>query len=457
MYHADTIKDKIKLFLRIMWPIMVTQISLSMMKLVDTIMSGQVGTNDLAGVAIGVSLWSPIFTGMNGITLAITPIIAQHLGRKEHSSIHEAVMQAIYLASSIALAIILLGVLSVNPILSIMRLDPTVAHIARHYLIGLSLGIIPLFISNVLRNFYDAQGFTRVTMFITILAVPFNVFFNYGLIFGKFGLPTLGGIGAGYATALTYWIILIASIYMLFKFENTRKYKVLKKWTTPSLTAFKEQLKIGVPIGLSIFFEVSIFSMVTLLIGSMFSTTVIAANQIVISFTTVIFMVPLSLSMALTIVVGYSVGGHRLKAAKQYSYIGVLSGVGVLLVAAVFLFFFKEQIAGFYSNDPQVIAFAGQLFLIAILYQISDGAQAGLQGVLRGYKDVQVPFVIAFISYWLLGMPIGFLLARFTTLGPFGLWIGISIGLTAAAIGFLLRLRYIYKLEARQIVSQSTN
>lgn len=451
VYHADTLKEKMHLFLKILWPIMVTQISLSMMNLVDTIMAGRVGTNDLAGVAIGASVWSPVFTGMNGVTLAVTPIIAHHLGRNEQNKIHNTVTQAIYLAFMIAIMIIITGLFMVSPILNMMDLDSEVQYIAGNYLGGLAFGVIPLFISNVLRNFYDGQGLTRISMFITILAVPFNIFFNYSLIFGKFGLPELGGIGAGYATGLTYWVILIASIFMLFKIESIKRHRVFVDWVKPSLLAFKEQLKIGVPIGLSIFFEASIFSVVTLLIGAMFSTVVIAANQVVISFTTLIFMIPLSLSMALTIVVGFSVGGKRLDNAKHYSFLGVLSGLGILSVTAIFLYFNRMSIAGWYSNDPEVIHYAGNLFLIAILFQLSDGAQAGLQGVLRGYKDVKVPFFIAFISYWILGIPIGYSLARFTDLGPFGLWIGISIGLTGAAVGFLIRLKIIYRKQKHVI------
>jgi MATE family multidrug resistance protein len=240
---------------------------------------------------------------------------------------------------------------------------------------------------------------------------------------------------------------------MLFKIDMIRRFRIFVDWVKPSLSSFKEQLKIGVPIGLSIFFESSIFSVVTLLIGAMFSTVVIAANQVVISFTSLIFMIPLSLSMALTIVVGFSVGGERLDNAKQYGFLGVLSGVGILGLAAIFMFFNREWIASWYSTDPEVIRYAGNLFLIAILYQLSDGAQAGLQGVLRGYKDVKVPFFIAFVSYWLLGIPIGYSLARFTDLGPFGLWIGISIGLTGAALGFLTRLRIIYRKQKELVAS----
>lgn len=455
MFHADTLQEKIRLFLKILWPIMITQISLSAMNFVDTMMSGRVGTDDLAGVSIGSSLWAPIFTGMNGIMLAITPIIAQLVGANERHKIHYKVTQAFYLAIVLGIAIIAIGAIVLRPILAIMDLDPSVQHIAFHYLIGLSFGIIPLFLSNVIRNFFDGQGYTRVSMIITVLAVPFNVLLNYSLIFGHFGLPKLGGIGAGYATGITFWIILIASIILTFKVQIVRDYHLFVAWVKPSFKAWKEQLSIGIPIGLSIFFEASIFSVVTLLIGIMFTTNVIAANQIVISFTTLLFMVPLSLSMAITIVVGFSVGGKRLDNAKHYSLIGVLSAIGFLALGSVFMFFFKEPVAYLYTNDPAVVQVAGQLFIIAILYQLSDAAQASLQGVLRGYKDVTLPFYIAFVSYWIIGIPSGYLLAKFSSLGPAGFWIGISLGLTGAAIGFFMRLQIIYRQERAKLSEKS--
>ena len=454
MYHAETLKDKFLLFLKILWPIMVTQISLALMNLVDTIMAGQVGTEDLAGVAIGTSLWSPVFTGMNGIILAVTPIVAHYLGRNENNKIHFTVTQAIYLAVITAVLIISVGGIFLSPILNYMDLEPNVRHIALNYLIGLSIGIIPLFVSNVLRNFYDAQGYTRISMLITLIAVPFNIVLNYCFIFGKLGLPKMGGIGAGYATGISYWITLMISIFMTFKLQNVRHYRLFVNWVKPSVKSWLEQLKIGVPIGLSIFFESSIFSVVTLLIGMMFSTVAIAANQIVISFTTLIFMIPLSISMALTIVVSYSVGGSRLKSAKHYTFLGVSSGMTILILTATFMFFFREEIAKLYSNDPEAIALAAQLFLVSILYQLSDSVQAGLQGVLRGFKDVSVPFFIAFVSYWMIGMPVGYLLATQTNLGPAGFWFGISIGLTSAAIGFIIRLRFTYRKEKLKLQAQ---
>lgn len=455
MKHVDTRKEKLKLFLRILLPILVTQISLYSMHLVDTMMSGRVGTDDLAGVAIGSSIWMPIFTGVNGIMLAVTTIVAQLIGRGQRDKISNAVTQAMYLSIVLAILVVISGVFFLEPILSFMNLTAAVSHISFHYLIGLSFGIIPLFLASVLRNFFDGQGFTRITMVIVVAAVPFNILLNFGFIFGNFGLPALGGIGAGYATAVTYWIILFLSIWMTFRLELVRHYKLFVNWMNPSWKTWKEQLSIGIPIGLSIFFEASIFSVVTLLMAMMFATVTIAAHQITLSFTSLIFMIPLSISMALTIVVGFSVGGKKIQAAKEYARLGVLGGIVILAVGAVFLFFFREQIAYLYTDDKEVVMMAGQFFIIAIFYQLSDAAQAGLQGVLRGYKDVQVPFVTAFISYWIIGIPAGYYLAANTKLGPFGLWVGITLGLTCAAIGFFVRLQIIQRRAELQINSST--
>lgn len=445
MYHADGWKEKIGLFLTILWPILVTQISFYAMNLVDTMMSGQAGTDDLAGVAIGSSLWMPVFTGFNGILLAVTPIVAQFMGSGQREKIAESVTQALYLAVLLAGAVLLMGGVVLDPILKVMNLEQGVNHISRHYLIGLSLGIVPLFAAHVLRYFFDAQGFTRITMIVTLLAVPFNILLNYGLIFGRFGFPELGGIGAGYATAVTYWLLLFISIWMTFKVKAMRGYRLFVQWFIPSFQAWKEQLAIGVPIGLSIFFEASIFSAVTILMAVMFDTITIAAHQAALNFTSLLFMVPLSISMALTIVVGFAVGGKRMTHAVQYTRLGVLSAIGILAFFSIFLYIFREQIAYFYTTNPQVVVLTKQFLVFAIFYQLSDAAQASLQGVLRGYKDVTIPFITALISYWMIGLPSGYVLASYTGLGPFGYWVGITIGLTCAAIGFLVRLKIVQK------------
>ncbi|NGP46121.1 MATE family efflux transporter [Bacillaceae bacterium SIJ1] len=456
MYHADTWKEKVILFLKIIWPIVVTQVGLAAMNFVDTVMSGRVSKEDLAGVAIGSSLWMPVFVGINGILMAASPLIAHLIGQGKHKHISRTVSQTLYVAVGMAIVLFIAGAFFLRPILGLMELEPKVEHVAFHYLIGLSIGIIPLFATNVLRYFFDAQGFTRITMMIILLAIPFNVVLNAGFIFGYFGLPALGGIGAGYATAITYWITFLISVIITFRNRTFREHKLFIKWPRPELKAWKEILSIGVPMGLSVFFEASIFSVVTLFMGALFDTLTVSAHQIALNVTSMIFMVPLSMAMGLTILVGYSVGGGKRENARQYAILGVGGSIGFLMLCSVFLFTFREVIASAYTTDPAVIQLAGAFLMIATLYQVSDGAQASLQGVLRGYKDVNVPFWIAFVSYWIIGIPSGYILAQMTTLGPFGFWVGIIIGLTSAAIGFLIRLRTIRKRDSR-FVTHSVN
>ncbi|HZG85040.1 MATE family efflux transporter [Paenibacillus sp.] len=449
MHHAETTREKVRLFLNIMWPILVTQVGYHAMNLTDTIMAGRAGTADLAGVAIGGSLWMPAFVALSGVLLAVTPVVSQLTGAGRADRIAPTVTQAAYLSLALSAMVFVLGALLVDPVLTMMRLDPEVHGIAKEYLVGLSYGLIPLFLSSVVRNYFDAQGRTNVTMAIVLFALPCNVFLNYVLIFGKLGFPELGGAGTGYATAATYWIILAISLWLVFRLETPKQQRLFRVWPRPSASAVRELLKIGVPIGLSIFFEASIFSVVTLLMGSAFDTVTIASHQAAISFAGMMFMMPLSISMALTILVGYEIGAGRPNHAGRYARIGVTSAVGIIAVAALLLYFTRAYVASWFTDAPDVAAMTQQFLIFVIFFQLSDAAQASLQGALRGYKDVTVPFVTALVAYWAIGIPAGYALS-WTALGPFGYWVGITAGLTCAAIGFGVRLRIVQRRIKRQ-------
>jgi len=441
MHPTNTRKEKIILFLKILWPILVTQIGFNAMTVLDTMMSGRAGTEQLAGVAVGFNIWMPVSIGLGGIMLAITPIVGQLLGRGERERIAAAVTQGLYLAAGISVILIVAGAVLLEPLLGLMNIEDAEVHrVAKYYLIALSFGIIPYFSSQVIRNFFDAHGYTRITMFIVLSGLPLNAFLNYVMIFGKLGFPALGGVGAGVATAVTFWIIFAANVWLAVRLEVVRPYRLFRKPVKPSWQSWMEQLKIGVPMGLSIFFEASIFSVVTLLIASMFDTVTVAAHQVTLSFSSLVFMIPLSISMALTIVVAYEAGAGRYADAKQYTLLGVVGALGIMAAAAVFMLAFRVPIALIYNDQPEVIEMAKQFFLFAIIYQLSDASQASLQGVLRGYKDVTVPFMTALVSYWVIGFPAGLALAVLTPLEAYGFWVGITIGLTCAAAGFFVRL-----------------
>ncbi|WP_060680333.1 MATE family efflux transporter [Virgibacillus halodenitrificans] len=454
MYVTSSLKEKLKLFTIILIPILITQVSMYMMNIFDTVMSGRASAEDLAGVAIGSSLWVPIFTGVNGILLAITPIIAHLTGAQSNKEISNKVQQGIYLSVALSIVVFIIGAFALNPVLEIMDLEPKVRHIAKYYLIALGSGLIPLFIFNTLRCFIDALGQTRMSMVIILISLPLNLLFNYVFIFGKFGVPAFGGIGAGIATSITYWLVCIIALGVVYRVAPFRQFHVFSNWIKPSIQAWREQLKIGVPIGVAMFFETSIFSAVTLLM-SVYSTYTIAAHQAAINFASLLYMIPLSVGMALTIAIGFELGGQRLKDARIYGYIGISGGLFIALFAGAVLYVTRDWVAEMYNSNPEVIELTKHFINYAIFFQLADAFGAPIQGALRGYKDVNVTLILALISYWIIGLPVGWILANYTSLEPFGYWVGIIVGLSCGAIALLTRLFHIQKHYTNKVQSQT--
>lgn len=449
MNQTFTIKQKMVQMLYILLPIFVTQVALQLMSFFDTVMSGNFNKENLAGVAIGVSIWTPIYTGVSGIFLAVTPIVAQYVGAGKRNRIAFSVQQAAYLSVAVGVVVVLIGGLVLDPIIHMMNLEPEVARIAKQFLTALGIGIIPVFIYTVMRACIDGLGYTRVTMFITLLSFPINVCLNYLFIFGHMGMPRLGGVGAGVATSTTYVILLVIAVIFMKRNSVMRELEMFTRWEKISWKTWKEVLRIGTPIGLSIFFEVSIFSMVTLLMSD-YDTVTIAGHQAAMNFASLLYMLPLSIAMSLTILVGFEVGAKRYRDAKLYARIGLVAAVTLSSIAAAFLFFFSADIAKLYGDDSVLIELTQQFLMFAIFFQLSDAVAAPIQGTLRGYKDVNAVFLIALVSYWVIGLPSGYILANFTALDAFGYWIGLITGLAAGAIALFIRLAVVEKRMQQQ-------
>ncbi|ANU10781.1 multidrug efflux protein [Planococcus antarcticus DSM 14505] len=444
MYQTITMKEKLLLLVKIVFPILVTQLAMYLVTFFDIYMTARYGTEDLAGVSIGSSFWVPVYIGLAGILMSITPIVAQLMGAKKKEQVKQAVQQGIYLAMLLAAIVFAFFYFSIDYLLAFMDLEPVVADVANRYIFAMSIGLIPLFVYNALRSYIDALGATRVTMVISLLSTPINIFFNYLLIFGNFGFPELGGAGAGFASAITYWLILAIAVWIIHTRSPFNSYGIFRSWPKLSLSRWSEISRIGVPIGISIFVETSIFSAVTFMLA-VYGTVTIAAHQIALNFASLLYMLPLSISMGATILVGYEVGAKRFQDAKQYSWLSVGTAVTLSFLSACILFFMRSEIAALYSSDPVVVELAVQFLLFAALFQLSDAIQAPVQGALRGYKDVNITFIMALISYWVIGLPCGYLLANFTDFGAFGYWIGLIVGLTAGAITLSVRLLLIQK------------
>ncbi|AYC29454.1 MATE family efflux transporter [Paenisporosarcina cavernae] len=447
---SSHLTHKLRTMLKVTTPILITQVAMYLITFFDILMSSRYGSVDLAGVAVGSSIWMPVYTGLSGILVGITPIVAHLNGAKNKQEIKRMVQQGIYVALLLSIVISFLLFLVSPIIISKMPIEEAVSHVSLRYIQSLLIGIVPLFVYSVLRSYMDGLGMTRITMFITLLSAPINVFFNYLFIFGNWGFPELGGIGAGVASAITYWIVLGISMYVIHTKQPFLSYYLFTHWSKIQLKKWKEILSIGVPIGLSIFAETSIFAAVTLLMST-YSTAVISAHQIALNFTSLLYMVPLSISFGATVLIGNELGANNVAGAKTYSRLAVSSAIVFSGLSAAILYFYREPISTIYTSDQEVIPITIQFFLYAALFQLSDAIQAPVQGALRGYKDVNVTFIMAIISYWVIGLPVGYYFANFTNYGPFGYWIGLIAGLTIGAITLSVRLHRIQRKKEKMI------
>lgn len=444
MQETKTLSDKMIQMIKIVLPILITQLALYLLTFFDVLMTGKFSIDHLAGVSIGSSLWVPVYTGLTGILLGITPIVAQLVGAKKKEEVRIFVQQGFYIALLLAIIIFVAVLLLIDPVLQRISLEDSVREVAKKYLYMMSIGLVPLFLYSVIRSFIDALGKTRVSMVITLLSAPINIALNYVFIYGKLGMPALGGVGAGLATALTYWLIFLISIVIVYRNKPFAELHIFNGWSAPSLQKIGSITKIGFPIGISIFAETTIFSAVTLFMSA-YSTEVISAHQIAMNFTSLLYMIPLSIAMGATILVGHEVGANRFKDAKTYSWLSVVTAVLFSFISASILLLFKEQIASIYTNDQAVITLTIQFFFFAALFQLSDAIQAPVQGALRGYKDVTITFIMSIVSYWVIGLPTGYILANYTSFERFGYWIGLIVGLTLGAITLCSRLIYLQK------------
>lgn len=439
MYQTYSLREKLKQLSYLLIPILITQIGMYAMVFFNIIMTGQYDSAELAGVAIGSSIWNPIFTGLGGILFAVSPIAAKRFGENKQQGVESVTAHGIYVSFMIAFFILVLGFLYLDSVLAMMDAQGTVKETAKEFLIGLSYGIIPLFMFNVLRSFIYALGKTRVVMVILLISLPLNFLLNYLLIFGNWGLPELGGAGAGYATSITYWFLTGIMILVIIKQKPFKKYRLFECLKNFDGTEVIEILKMGVPLGLALFFESAIFAVVTVLI-SKFDTSTVAAYQAAINVMVFVYMIPLSISMAQTVLIGFELGAGRLKDAKIYAWLGIYLSLIIAFVAGVFVILFRNDIAGLYSQDEEVVKTIVQFLSLALFFMVADALQAAALGALRGYQDVIISFLMTLVAYWLICLPSGYYLAATMKLGAVGYWLGLTIGLFAVGVVLCIRL-----------------
>ena len=451
-----------KTILKLSGPIVVAQLTQTMMYVIDTLMAGQVGVVDMAAVAVGSALWLPILLTFQGLLLALTPIIAQHFGSGQPKAIGYDLYQGALLALALS-SLIFLAMQFIHIPMNLMDIDAELKTKALAYLGYVAYGIFPAAGYMVLRNLFEGIGYTKAAMWISFIGILVNIPANYVFIYGKFGMPELGGAGCGLATSLVFTAMFLAMLIYAAVGERTSPYRLALHSYKPNLAAISRILALGTPIAFAMFFEVTLFTCIPLMIAHL-GPDVVAAHQIASNFCAMVFMLPLSIGLATTIRVGHLVGSQDLVQIRQAIGSALIIGIGLALLIAAFTFLLRNQVAGLYSQDPRVLALAAGILVLACFYQISDAIQVICSCALRGLKHTKPIFYITFIAYWPIGFGIGTLLGitdyLLPRMGASGFWIGIVIGLSVAAI--LLAILLIKQLkriehEGFHVVSQTTS
>ena len=443
MHQTHNLQQRMRLFISIFLPILIYQLANFSASFVDTTMTGQYNTLHLAGVSMATSLWIPFFDLLIGIVSALVPIIGHHLGQGKKGKIASDFYQFIYL--SLGLSIILFALVFVGAplVLTHLGLEPLVEGVAKNYLWYLAIGIIPLLLFSTIRSLFDALGLTKLSMYLMLLLLPLNGSFNYALIYGAFGFPEMGGAGAGLGTSLAYWVLLLISLSVAVKHPKVRVYEL---WKIRPLDkkGLIEGIRLGLPIGGTFFAEVVIFSVVGLIMAK-FSSLIIASHQAAMNFSNLMYAFPMSISTSMSIIVSYEIGANRPDDVKKFCKLGRLTALGIAGFTFLFLYILRDRVAALYGSDTEFIRMTSVFLTYSLFFQLADTFAAPLQGILRGYKDTQVPFYLGLIAYWGVSLPLGLFLDHYTSLGPYGYWIGLIASLVTSGILFQWRLNRLAK------------
>lgn len=448
------VKKDIKKLLSVMIPILVAQVSTAGVTFINTTMAGHAGADDLAGVSVGAGLFYPLLASIIGLLMAGTPLMAQLIGRKERESLPFIVRSGMVIGLSVWALFTAAYFFFIDDLLASLALEAAVEHIARYYLMTMIGVVFFLALMIPLRCLTDTAGSTSISMKLFLLAPVINGIFNYLFIYGHGGMPALGGIGAGLATMMTYGFLLGLFLLVVMKSKDLGGRQI---FASPALRSkdLREYLVVGVPSGLSIFMEMSLFSLIIVFL-SRYGTDALAAYQIADNFASLVYMLPVSCSMALTILIATAVGAGDMTLARRYKKAGFVVAMAGAMMTASFTVLFRNSIGSVYTDDAAVALIAGQFLIYSAGWQLFDAISTPIQGILRGLKDTRISFILMVLAYWGGCFPMSLFLDSHTALGADSFWLGLDFGVGCSAFLMILRLLYVErKLDGRPMPSLS--
>lgn len=430
--EKQNLRKEAGITLKIGLPVIIAQLLQMSMNFVDTVMAGNLSAEDLAAVAVGGAVFIPFMMLAAGILMAITPIVAQLMGGRNLNEIGVNVRQGLWLSLILSVPIFFL-IRNLEFVMYFLDVTPSIIPVAQGYLDAISWGVFGISGYMALRFFNEGMSVTRPAMYFALLGVVVNVVANYIFMYGKLGFPKLGAIGCGYASSVVGYVMFAGMFVFTKNHKPYKRFNIFSAIRLPEWSYLKEILRVGIPIGLSSTMEVTMFALVSLLMGSL-SAVAVAGHQVAINFSAMTFMVPFGLSTAITTRVGNAIGKGKMHEARQRGYIGITLATFFMCITAVIMYLFPDVITSIYTQDSAVQDVAISLLYMAAIFQISDGLQVSSYGALRGLKDTTIPMVVNFIAYWMVGLPLGYYLGIIQNIGPQGLWMGLIAGLTIAAI-----------------------
>ncbi|CAM5763809.1 MATE family efflux transporter [Labrys miyagiensis] len=431
-------KEAIATFL-LAWPLILTNLVELALTTTNLILVGELGSQALAAVTLANNLFFFFAIIGLGVVTAVAPMVARALGANDRVSdnIRRTVQQGLWVALLVCIPG-LVCLLNAEAIMRMLGQEAAIAAAAAHYLKGLAWSLPPFIGYIALRSAAAAMGHPRAALWSALAGIVINAVLAWALTFGHLGLPALGPLGSGIATAVATWVLfLILAAFLAFG-GPFRRHRLFHRFGQPDLERFWQILRLGVPIAITLAFEVTVFNAAAFLMGHL-SETDLAAHGIAIQIASISFMVPLGLGQAATVRVGVAFGARNRHAISLSGWTAYVLGVGFMCATAVLMLTAPRLLIGNFIDlaDPanaEVVARAALFLVFAGLFQIADGAQVVASGMLRGLHDTKAPMLIAAFGYWVAGLPLGIVLAFPIGLGGVGIWLGLVSGLSAVAV-----------------------
>ncbi|MEH6535853.1 MAG: MATE family efflux transporter [Psychroserpens sp.] len=441
-------------------PIILGMLGHTFVSFVDNIMVGQLGTAELAAVSLGNSFMFIAMSVGIGFSTAITPLVAEADSAKDFIKGKSAFKHGLFLCTVLGI-VLFLSVFFAKPLLYFMKQPVEVVDLALPYLNLVAFSLIPLIVFQAFKQFSDGLSMTRYPMYATLLANVVNVILNYVLIFGKFGFPEFGIVGAAYGTLISRFIMVAHLWWLLTKKEKSKAFVTNIKFFVLDKLMIRKLTDLGAPSAMQMFFEVAIFTAAIWLSG-LLGKNPQAANQIALNLSSMTFMVAMGLSVASMIRVGNQKGLGQYFELRRIAFSLFMLAILLAIFFGTIFFIFHNELPKLYVDyddtknlidNTEVVSIAAKLMIAAAIFQISDSIQVVVLGALRGLQDVKIPTIITFISYWVVGFPVSFFLGKEEAYGSFGIWLGLLAGLTTAAILLFIRFDYLTK----KLILSNTN